>query len=464
MGSGMKNFLRALRCAWPYRGRLLVSWIATAGYAASSAGLVHMVEPIFDDVLIRTLNVWPVAATILGLYLFKGVCSYLSTTLVADAGQRAVTDLRNRLYEHVLNQSFAFLRRNSTGSMMSHITTDVEKIQNAVSEMAGDLLKEGLTVLGLVAVLFIKDWRLALLSLVGMPAAFYPLVRLGRHVRASSETSLRRWRDISEILQETISGFPVVKAFGMEGFETSRFRRAASRLFHVNMRITRTTAVLPPLMEAVGGLALVGALFYGSDAVRAGRLTPGAFTSFLAALFAMYTPIKRLSRLNATLQGAMAASGRIFEVLDTHLEVREAEGSRPLPRPQGEIEYRQVGFQYADGHGANVLRCVSFTARAGEVVRQRRFRSFDAKGDVMQDYTTGNDGKFLFRVYENGVPAKTDYFKWSASGPSDGEGPRVPGELPANSLHGTGGWGAAARVPWLAAFVRRADIANAEQG
>jgi subfamily B ATP-binding cassette protein MsbA len=362
------QFRRLFAFTRPYRGLLFLSWIATAGYAASSAGLVHMVEPIFDDVLIRTLNVWPVALTILGLYLFKGVCSYLSTTLVADAGQRAVTDLRNRLYEHVLNQSFAFLRRNSTGSMMSHITTDVEKIQNAVSEMAGDLLKEGLTVLGLVAVLFIKDWRLALLSLIGMPAAFYPLVRLGRHVRSSSETSLRRWRDISEILQETISGFPVVKAFGMEGFETARFRRAASRLFHVNMRITKTTAVLPPLMEAVGGLALVGALFYGSDAVRAGRLTPGAFTSFLAALFAMYTPIKRLSRLNATLQGAMAASSRIFEVLDTHLEVREAAGSRPLPRPQGEIEYRDVGFQYADGHGANVLRCVSFTARAGEVV------------------------------------------------------------------------------------------------
>ena len=143
-----------------------------------------------------------------------------------------------------------------------------------------------------------------------MPLAFYPLVRLGRHVRASSETSLRRWRDISEILQETISGFRVVKAFGMEGFETARFRRAASRLFHVNMRITRTTAFLPPLMEAVGGLALVGALFYGSDAIRSGHLTAGAFTSFLAALFAMYTPIKRLSRLNATLQGAMAAAAR----------------------------------------------------------------------------------------------------------------------------------------------------------
>jgi subfamily B ATP-binding cassette protein MsbA len=352
----------------PYRGLLMASWLATAGYAMSSAGIVHMVEPIFDDVLIRNLNVVPVAITILTLYVFKGICAYLSTTLVAAAGQRAVTDLRNALYEHVLNQSFTFLSRNSTGSLMSHITTDVEKIQNAVSEMAGDLLKEGLVVLGLLAILFLKDWKLALISLIAMPAAFYPLVRLGRHVRASSETSLRRWRDISEILQETISGFRVVKAFGMENFEIARFRRAASRLFHVNMRITRTTAVLPPLMEAVGGLALVGALFWGSQEIRSGRLTTGAFTSFLAALFAMYTPIKRLSRVNATLQNALAASTRIFEVLDTHLEVREAPGARAMPRMGGQIEYRDVGFQYADAQGTAVLRRVSFAARPGEVV------------------------------------------------------------------------------------------------
>jgi subfamily B ATP-binding cassette protein MsbA len=234
--------------------------------------------------------------------------------------------------------------------------------------MAGDLLKEGLVVVGLLAILFIKDWKLALLSLVAMPLAFYPLVILGRHVRSSSETSLRRWRDISEILQETISGFRVVKAFGMETFEIARFRRAASRLFHVNMRITRATAFLPPLMEAVGGVALVGALFYGSWAIESGRLTTGAFTSFLAALFAMYTPIKRLSRVNATLQNALAASTRIFEVLDTHLEVREAPGARVMPRMEGQIEYRDVGFQYADAQGAAVLRRVSFAARAGEVV------------------------------------------------------------------------------------------------
>ncbi len=235
-----------------------------------------------------------------------------------------MTDLRNGLYEHILKQSFAFLGRSTTGSLMSHITTDVEKIQAAVSELAGDLLKEGLSVLGLLIVLFWMDWRLALLSLVGLPAVLYPLLRLGRRLRASNETSLRRWKDISEILQETISGFRVVKAFGMEGFEIARFRRAASRLLNVSMRITRTTAVLPPLMEGLGGLALVAALFYGSWAInQTGRITPGAFVAFLTALFAMYTPIKRLSRVNATLQAALAAGHRVLEVLDRHDELPE---------------------------------------------------------------------------------------------------------------------------------------------
>jgi subfamily B ATP-binding cassette protein MsbA len=360
-------FRRLFTYTRPYRGRLLVSWVATGGYAAAGAALVYLIKPIFDRALIAGVDVGRLSLMILVLYTVKGFSSYFSTTLVADAGQHAVTDLRNDLYRHVLGQSFAFLGRSSTGALMSHITTDVEKIQAAVSELAGDLLKEGLTIVGLMAVLFYMDWRLAILAVVGMPLALHPLVKLGRRLRASNETSLRRWRDISEILQETISGFRVVKAFRMEKFEIKRFRRAASRLLNVNMGITRTTAILPPLMEFVGGLAMVGALLYGSWAIRNTHLTTGAFVAFLTALFAMYTPIKRLSRVNATLQAALAAGSRVFEVLDRHDEVPEAEKAVPLPRMKGEIEYRSVGFRYADGHGS-ILRNVSFSARPGEVV------------------------------------------------------------------------------------------------
>jgi subfamily B ATP-binding cassette protein MsbA len=360
-------FWRLLGYARPYRALLIVSWVATLGYASAAAGLAYMVRPIFDDVLIQTRRIGFVALVILGLYLIKGICSFISTTLVASAGQRAITDLRNALYQHILNQSFSFLGRRSTGTLMSHITTDVEKIQSAVAEIAGDLLKEGLTVVGLLVVLFYQDWWLAVITLFGLPLALHPLLWLGRKLRSSNETSLRRWRDISEILQETISGFRVVKAFGMEHFEIDRFRRAAARLFHVNMKITRHTAVLPPLMEAVGGVALVTALFYGTYTIKTGHLTTGAFTSFMAALFSMYTPIKRLSRVNATLQGAMAAGQRIFEVLDTHQEVQEVADATQLSRMRQGFEYRDVGFHYSDSQG-RVLRRVSFTAHPGEVL------------------------------------------------------------------------------------------------
>jgi ATP-binding cassette, subfamily B, bacterial MsbA len=360
-------FLRLFAYTRAYRGRLFLSWVATAVYAGASAYLIYQIKPIFDEVLIRAVNVGRVSVAILVLYAIKGIAAYLATTLVAAVGQRAVTDLRNALYEHVLNQSFTFLGRHTTGTLMSHITTDVEKIQNAVADVAGDLLKEGLTVLGLVFVLFYMDWRLALIALVGMPLVILPLVRFGRKLRMSSETSLRRWRDISEILQETISGFRVVKAFGMEPFELARFRRATSRLFHVNMRITRTTAILPPLMEGVGGLALVGALFYGSHFIRVSNITTGSFVAFLGALFAMYTPIKRLSQLNATLQGAMAAGSRIFGVLDNHQEIQEAKDAVVLPRMRQGIEYRKVSFGYADSEGS-ILRRIDLKAGSGEVV------------------------------------------------------------------------------------------------
>jgi subfamily B ATP-binding cassette protein MsbA len=363
----LQLFRRLFDFTRPYRGRLLLSWMATAGYAAAGALIVYQVKPIFDKALILGVDVGRLSLTIFLLYLAKGLCSYYSTTLVADAGQHAVTDLRNALYRHILNQSFAFLGRSTTGSLMSHITTDVEKIQAAVSELAGDLLKEGLTIVGYLVVLFYMDWKLAILSLIGMPLALHPLLRLGQRLRASNETSLRRWKDISEILQETISGFRVVKAFGMEGFEIARFRRAAARLLNVNMRITRTTAVLPPLMEGVGGLALIGALYYGSYSIKNHHLTTGSFVAFLTALFAMYTPIKRLSRVNATLQAALAAGHRVLEVLDRHDEVPQVPEAPALPRMREGIEYRRVGFRYADGHGA-ILRNVSFVACAGEVV------------------------------------------------------------------------------------------------
>jgi len=344
-----------------------MGWLSTVLYGLSNAALVYMIKLIFDDVLIDNTRFREVAIAIVSLYALKGLGAYFSTTLLSEAGQKAVFDLRRAIYAHILDQSFDFFAKRTTGSLMSHLTNDVERIQTALGEIAGDLLKEGLTVAGLVLLLFYHDWRLALIALVLMPLAFTPLIRLGRRLRSSNESSMRRWKDIANILQETFSGFRVVKAFGMETFERARFEKALERLQGVTLRMTRTTAFLPPFMEAVGGVSVVVVLGYGTWAISKGHMTVGSFTSFLAGLFALYTPIKRLSKVNAALQGAFAAAERSFALLDTHREIKDAPGAKPLPPFQAEVEYKNVSFQYDKSSGP-VLMGASLKARKGEVV------------------------------------------------------------------------------------------------
>jgi subfamily B ATP-binding cassette protein MsbA len=345
----------------------VLGWLATVLYGLSNAALVYMIKPIFDDVLIRTVRFGEVAIAIITLYAIKGLGAYFSTTLLSEAGQKAVFDLRRAVYSHILDQSFDFFAKRTTGSLMSHLTSDVERIQTALGEIAGDLLKEGLTVVGLVLLLFYHDWRLALIALVLMPLAFTPLIQLGRRLRSSNESSMRRWKDIANILQETFSGFRVVKAFGMENYEKARFEKALERLQGVTLRMNRTTAFLPPLMEAVGGLSVVVVLWYGTWAIGRGQMTPGSFTSFLAGLFALYTPVKRLSKVNAALQGAFAAGERAFALLDTHREIRDSPGARPLAPFKEIVEFHHVSFQYDKASGP-VLSGASLKARKGEVV------------------------------------------------------------------------------------------------
>ena len=326
-----------------------------------------MIKLIFDDVLINNIRFREVAIAIVSLYALKGLGAYFSTTLLSEAGQKAVFDLRRAVYSHILDQSFDFFAKRTTGSLMSHLTSDVERIQTAMGEVAGDLLKEGLTVVGLVLLLFYHDWRLALIALVLMPLAFTPLIQLGRRLRSSNESSMRRWKDIANILQETFSGFRVVKAFGMEAFEKARFEKALERLQGVTLRMTRTTAFLPPFMEAVGGISVVVVLGYGTWAISEGHMTVGSFTSFLAGLFALYTPIKRLSKVNATLQGALAAGERAFSLLDTHREIKDSPAAKALAPFKDVVEFKNVSFQYDKASGP-VLSGASLKARRGEIV------------------------------------------------------------------------------------------------
>src|SRR5688572_21083207 len=324
-------------------------------YGAASAGLVRQIEQILDAVLPMREELVATIVTILALYFAKGMGAYVSGYLMTDVGQRVVRDIRDRLFRHILGQSAAFFSVNTSGRLMSRITNDVAQVQRAVSETLGDLARESLALLGFAALLFYYDARLALVCLTGAPLVVYPLVRLGQRVRRTTRRSQEALEQMSHVSAEAFAGHRIVKAFGAETREAEKFERSSDHFYRTNMKVTSVLSSLPPLMEFMGGIAFVAALVYGTQEIATGRLTPGEFTAFIAALFMMYAPAKKLSRVNADLQQAMAASERIFEILDSHNEVQDRSGAVPLPPFRQLIEFRDVQFAYAGASGRSTL-------------------------------------------------------------------------------------------------------------
>ena len=358
---------RLFRYSAPYRGRLTWAVAGMVVYAIGSAGLAYLVKPIFDSALPNQEGVATIAWGIVAVYLLKGIGSYVSSYLMVDVGQRVVMDLRNQLFRHTLGQSAGFFAQGATGRLLSRINNDVGQVQQAVSETFGDLARESLSLVGFAGLMFYYDARLSIVCMTGAPLVVYPLVRLGRRVRRTTRRSQEAIENLSHLATEAFTGHRIIKAFGTEGQESDKFQRAAYQLFRTNMKVTAALSTLPPLMELLGGLGMAAALWYGSRQIADNNLTPGQFASFFTAVFMMYGPAKKLSRVNANLQQAIAASERIFEMLDTHSEVHERPDAKPLAPFQHAIEFREVGFGYEEGPG-RILRDVSFSVAAGQMV------------------------------------------------------------------------------------------------
>ena len=367
-------------------------------YAAASVALVSLIDPIFNDVLRPDdarggeSQFWVIAAmflgdaavadlraaigsefriiaaAILGLGLAKGLGSYFSVFLMADVGQRVVRDLRNELFRHIVRQSAGFFARHTTGGLMSRMMHDIMRIQQVVTVTLGDLLRESITIVGLAALLCLLDARLTLVATSCTPLVVYPLVRLGQRVRRNTYRGQEELGRLSHVTAEAFTGHRIVKAFGAEAFEAGRFARTSEQVYRIAMKVTSTLSVLPPLMEWLGAFAVVGVLWYGSSRIAGGEMTAGAFTTFVAALLAMYGPVKKLSRVNANIQQARAAAERVFEMLDTRSEVADRPSARPLAPLRSAISFRDVSFAYDEPAGDPVLRGVSFDVAVGRAV------------------------------------------------------------------------------------------------
>ena len=268
----MTSLYRLLRYSRAYRGRLVGAGLAMAVYGAGTAGVATLIRPIFDEVLPTQHNLLPITLAILAVYFLKGLGAYLSSFLMADVGQRVVHDLRNELFRHMLGQSAAFFSLQTTGRLMSRITNDVGQLQRAVSETIGDLARETLSMVFFTGVLVYYDARLALVCFTGAPLVLYPLAKFGRRVRRTSRRSQEALEHMSHVSAEAFTGHRIVKAFGAESREAVKFHDASYRFYRTSMRVTSVLSLLPPLMELVGGVAFVLALWYGSQEIASGTV------------------------------------------------------------------------------------------------------------------------------------------------------------------------------------------------
>ncbi len=359
---------------------------------ACEAAFALLIKPIFDRVLEPNQSTAPillfkipghaiylqqfmprgvespwtmVAIAIVGITLIKGISEYFATYSVNFIGQSVVRDLRNVLYTRIIDQSMAFFSENPTGKLISAVMIDIERVQDAVSHVTATFLKQSFTLIGLLAVIFYVDWRLALISLILIPFVVFPSANIGRYIRASSRKSQDKMADITHILQETFSGIRIVKAFSMEHFEGAKFREATRRLLKANMRWVQAHAMTSPLMEMLGAITVAGLLLYARNEIVHHAQTMGGFLAFLYALIKMYEPIKRLAGVNNEFQLAVGASEHVFEVMDIRSEVIEQPKAIELPAFCRELVFDQVGFSYGD---LPILQGVDLTVRKGETV------------------------------------------------------------------------------------------------
>jgi subfamily B ATP-binding cassette protein MsbA len=315
----------------------------------------------------RIHHVWSVfAVALLLLFLIKGVAEFFGSTLIQYVGLSSVTDLRNKVYSKVVQQPVGFFEHNPVGRVMSAVISDIEQMRSAFSDWLADFFRQVFSLIAFVLVLLFIDWRMAVGSAVLIPLVVWPIGKLGRRIRRSSEKSRSRLADLSQILEETVSGNRVVKAFGMEGFEIGKFRAASRNLLRENMRWIRALAATSPLMDILGAVVISVILLYARGEIKIGRMTIGSFGAFTFALFKAYEPVKRIGNIYQLFLQAVGISSQVFAFLDLPEEAMDAPGARALAGFAESIEFDGASFAY-DG-GPLILKGVDLRVPAGAVV------------------------------------------------------------------------------------------------
>ena len=396
----MRQLNRLLGHIRPYLLPFSVSVLLMAGVGLLESFRILLLGPIIDNVLnpsapAHQLTLFPVPGTqkvvylqqfipryfhnaltvvavaLVGATILKGVCDYAGTYLVNYAGFGLITDLRNKLYDRILQRSIAFFSRNSTGTLISTIINDIEKIQATLSIALAEFLQQFFTLIFMVGVVIVLGHKLSLVLIVFIPFVIVSAGKIGRRVRTTTRKGQDKLADIQHILHETVTGNRIVKAFTMERWESARFRTAAKKLFRANLKSVAVQALSSPLMDMIGAVAIVLLLWLGRTQIKTGAMKTGSFIAFIIAVFKLYDPVRKIALFNNSLQQALGASSEVFRFLDEQEEVQERPGAKPLPAFRERVRLDNVYFSYSGENGvcdSEVLRGINLETRAGEVI------------------------------------------------------------------------------------------------
>jgi subfamily B ATP-binding cassette protein MsbA len=316
-------------------------------------------------------NAWTIVAyALVASTLLKGIFDYAGTYLVNHAGFGMITNLRNDLYNSILRRSVAFFSKHTTGTLISTIINDIERVQFAMSSVLAEFLQQLFTFIFTAVLVVLLGGELAWVLLLFVPFIIFSAVRIGRRVRSTTRRGQDQLADVQNILHETITGNRIVKAFGMESWEVARFRAAANRLFRANLRSVAAAAISSPLMDTFGAIAIALLLLLGRSRIAHGEFTLGAFVTFVAAVLALYNPVRKFAVFNNSFQQALGASSQLFKFMDAEDVVLEKTGAKTLPRFSQNIQFEDVSFSYeADGDDSReILRDINLDVKRGEVL------------------------------------------------------------------------------------------------
>ena len=382
----MGDLRRLLRYLLPHAGTFTVATFAmiVGGVLESATGA--LIVPIFDQAFAqgghRTptlfglekiippsgLAAWRTIALLLVLFtIIKGVAEYFSTYLMAYIGQASILRLRQDLYSHVLAQSASFFERHRTNYLVSRLISSAAAIEAAVTNTLRDMLREGFTLIALLAACFYFNWRLTLGSLLIAPPIAGLTMRFGSSLRKLARESFEGSKRLTDTAQEALANQNIVKAYRGEEREGKRFTRVAEHIRRANLRSASISGMAPPIIELIGILFIVSLLFFGEREIRLGHMNTAQFLTFMFFLARSYDPMRKLSRLQNSLSTALAAARHVWEVMDEDAEIPEKPNAIDLPPLQREIEFRDVHFGYGD-ESRSVLRGVSLTVPAGKMV------------------------------------------------------------------------------------------------